>query len=56
VLANDYAIRNIKDDFELTNTLLVGGKLFHVKCRAYITNLLVQAGLAQIRDIIDDVR
>jgi hypothetical protein len=53
--ANAYVIKNIKDDFELKNTLLVGGKLFHVKCCAHITNL-VQAGLAQIRDIIDNVR
>jgi hypothetical protein len=54
--SRDYAIRNTKDDFELKNTLLVGGKLFQVRCCAHITNLLVQAGLAQIRDTIDDVR
>ena len=36
--------------------MLVGGKLFRVRCYAYITNLLLQVRLAQIRDIIDDVR
>jgi hypothetical protein len=36
--------------------MLVGGRLFHVRCCAHITNLLVQSGLAEIKDIIDDVR
>ncbi|XP_059428518.1 zinc finger BED domain-containing protein RICESLEEPER 2-like [Corylus avellana] len=54
--SNDSAIRIIKDDFELKNALLVGGRLFHVRCCAHITNLLVQFGLAEIRGIIDDVR
>jgi hypothetical protein len=54
--ANDYAITNIKYDFELTNTLLVSNKLFHIRCCAHIITLLVQARLAQIRDIVDDVR
>jgi len=54
--ANDSAIRIIKDDFELTNELDVGGRLFHVRCCAHVTNLLVQAGLAEIGDIVDSVR
>ena len=36
--------------------MLVGGKLFHVRYCTHITNLLVQFGLAEIKDIIDDVR
>jgi hypothetical protein len=51
-----HTIINIKDDFELMNTLLVEGKLFHVRCCAHIKNLLVQAGFVQIRDIIYDIR
>jgi len=54
--ANDSAIRIIKDDFELTNELDVGGRLFHVRCCAHVTNLLVQARLAEIEDIVDSVR
>jgi hypothetical protein len=53
---NDYAIKVIKDDFQLKNTMLVGGRLFHVKCCAHIINLLVQSGLAEIKAIIDDAR
>jgi hypothetical protein len=54
--ANDSAIRIIKDDFELRNELDVGGRLFHVRGCAHVTNLLVQAGLAEIGDIVDSVR
>ena len=53
--ANDFTIKIIKDDFQLKNAMLVGGRLFHVRCCAHITNLLVQFGLAKIKDIIDDV-
>jgi hypothetical protein len=54
--ANDSTIRIIKDDFELRNELDVGGRLFHVRCCAHVTNLLVQAGLVEIGDIVDSVR
>jgi hypothetical protein len=37
-------------------TLSVGGKIFHLRCYAHITNLLVQDEISQIGDIVDCVR
>ena len=55
--ANGAAIEILKDDFRLKGVFLpIGGLLFHVRCYAHITNLLVQAGLSEIGDIIDYVR
>ncbi|KAG2708411.1 hypothetical protein I3760_05G192200 [Carya illinoinensis] len=54
--SNDVAIRILKYDFRLKKTLSVSGQLFHVHCCAHITNLLVQYGLGEIRDIVDCVR
>lgn len=53
---NDSAIRILKNDISLKKTLSVGGRLFHVRCCAHITNLLVQDGLAEIGGIVDCVR
>jgi hypothetical protein len=38
------------------NILSVGGQIFHVRCYAHITNLLMQDGISQIGDIVDCVR
>jgi hypothetical protein len=55
--ANGAAIDILRDDFRLKGIFLpVEGFLFHVKFCAHITNLLVQAGLSEIGDIIDSVR
>jgi hypothetical protein len=54
--ANDAAIRLLKEDLELKKSMPVGGKLFHVRCCAHITNLLVKAGLAEIETITNSVR
>ncbi|XP_042952157.1 zinc finger BED domain-containing protein RICESLEEPER 2-like [Carya illinoinensis] len=54
--SNDVAIRILKDYFRLKKTLSVSGQLFHVRCCAHITILLVQYRLGEIRDIVDCVR
>ncbi|XP_042990537.1 zinc finger BED domain-containing protein RICESLEEPER 2-like [Carya illinoinensis] len=54
--ANYVAIRIFKDIFRLRKLLTIGGKLFHVRCCAHVTNLLMQDGLGQIGNIIDCVR
>ncbi|XP_059443839.1 zinc finger BED domain-containing protein RICESLEEPER 2-like isoform X2 [Corylus avellana] len=53
---NDVAMRILKNDFNLKKSLSIGGNLFHVRCCAHITNLLVQDSLGEIGDIIDCIR
>ena len=55
--ANGVAIKILRDDFWLKGIFFpVGELLFHVRCRAHITNLFVQAGLSEIGDIINSIR
>jgi hypothetical protein len=53
---NDVAMSIIKNDFNLKKSVSVRGNLFHVRCCAHMTNLLVQDGLGEIAEIVDCVR
>ncbi|KAG8647212.1 hypothetical protein MANES_09G066201v8 [Manihot esculenta] len=53
---NDVVVRMLKDNLAYKNSLALNSKLFHVRCCAYILNLLIQDGLSEIACIIKNVR
>ncbi|XP_075675234.1 zinc finger BED domain-containing protein RICESLEEPER 1-like [Castanea sativa] len=50
---NDAAVRILKD--VIKRKLMLGGKIFHVRCYAHIINLLIQDGLSKIEMVIENV-
>ncbi|XP_024981677.1 zinc finger BED domain-containing protein RICESLEEPER 2-like [Cynara cardunculus var. scolymus] len=53
---NDVVATKLMEIMNFQKKLVIGGKLFHVRCCAHILNLLVQDGLSEIKDIIHNVR
>ncbi|CAN1816923.1 Zinc finger BED domain-containing protein RICESLEEPER 2 [Linum perenne] len=53
---NDAAVRNLKGTLTYLDRLSLDGDLFHVRCCAHIINILVQCGLKEIEEIIENVR
>ncbi|KAK3193491.1 hypothetical protein Dsin_024801 [Dipteronia sinensis] len=54
--ANDSMIKNYLLPKFSTGSLLLGGKLFHMRCSAHILNLIVNDGLDVIGDGVEKVR
>ncbi|XP_075669822.1 zinc finger BED domain-containing protein RICESLEEPER 1-like [Castanea sativa] len=51
---NDATVKILKD--AIKRKLMLGGKIFHVRCCAHIINLLLQDGLSEIETVIENVR
>ena len=54
--SNDGMIDILREKLSLNNSLLLNGKVFHMRCATYILNLVVKEGLDVIRIEIEKIR
>ena len=54
--SNDNMQNTLKEHICLSNSLLLNGELFHIRCFAHILNLIVQDGLKIASDALHKIR
>ncbi|GAU36169.1 hypothetical protein TSUD_274470 [Trifolium subterraneum] len=54
--ANDTMQKFLKEHLEISNSLLLNGEYFHIRCSAHVLNLIVQDGLKTVSDELHKIR
>ncbi|GAU45889.1 hypothetical protein TSUD_24910 [Trifolium subterraneum] len=54
--ANDTMQKFLKEHLEISNSLLLNGEYFHIRCSAHVLNLIVQDGLKIVSDALHKIK